>query len=96
MNHLDQLAADYGTERRDGETDQELHTRLLCRFTRFRRGSVWDIVHSCEQTIHRESPITIDQGFIRRNVAFGLLSRNKSGKLYKRLICAFKAFWSCL
>lgn len=96
MNHLDALAENYGTERRDEEDDTALYLRLLSRFSRFRRGSVWDIVHDCEQLIHRESPAAIDQQFIRRQVALGLLSRNKHDKLLCRIRVAWKVFWACI
>ncbi len=99
---LDMLANRLGTERiYDGtkdETDDELRSRLVERFMRFKNnnGSFNDLVHRAEQAILHETPVGCDYIAIRRQVGLGLIAKNKTGNFLTRLKTAFKAFWSCL
>lgn len=95
---LNQVAAEYGTEIRDDETDAELRRRIVSRFIRFtnNNGSFYDLVHAAEQAITSMSPIACDFVSIRRQVGLGLIAKNKPGNWWVRLKTAIKAFWACL
>jgi hypothetical protein len=98
MNHLDMMATSMNSERREGETDEELRSRLLARFARFRNnfGTLYDVVHVAEQAILHESPVGLDMGNVRCRVALGLLSKNRPESIWSRLVLACRAFVASL
>jgi hypothetical protein len=95
--YLNGLCITYGTERREMESNDELSKRLNSRLKRFQNcGSLFDLVHTAEQAIYRETPVGIDLPWSRRTVGLGLISKNRPGSFLSRLMFAFKAFWSAI
>lgn len=95
---VETVAYNYGAILRDDETDEELRRRLIKRVVRFSNpnASLYDLVHVAEQAIYGDSPVGIDHSWARRQVALGLINKNKHGSRFTRFKYALKAFWAAL
>ena len=98
MNHLDAMAENLGTKRREDETDNELHVRLRSRHARFfvKQGTFYDLVHVAEQAMLREMPVGADLFMVRREVGIEMFCKNRPEKIWPRIRFAFRAVLAIL